>query len=257
MMVSLPAPASIVNWTTPALSPDASIVSLPPSALITSLIVGAFRAGDIHLPRQPIDAERCPVADHGDDVLGVAAVDDDGVGRAVTATDAVAQVEVDLLHAGADEVVHRDRVGAAPCDEVDVLDAVEVHRDVADIAGEAHAAAVRGDLDLLVDVRAVELQRVVAGLAFDRVAAVARVPHEGIVAGAEERYVVAAAAVDEVVAVAANQGVVAVAAGDRVVARAAIDREVDQAGEAVAGGDDVIAAIGIHHQVLSGADIDG
>ena len=65
------------------------------------------------------------------------------------------------------------------------LDAVEVHGDVADVAGEAHAMAVGRDVDVLVDVRAVEQQRVDAGLAFDRVAAVARIPDERVVAGAE------------------------------------------------------------------------
>ena len=72
-------------------------------------------------------------------------------------------------------------------------------------------------------------------LAFDGVAAVARVPLEDVVAGAEERRVVALLAVDEVVAVAAEQQVGAVAAEDRVVAGAAVDRELDQRGQ-VAGG---------------------
>ena len=110
------------------------------------------------------------------------------------------------------------------------LDAVEVHRDVADVAGEADAAAVGREVDLLVDVGAVEEHRVGAVLALDGVAAVAGVPDEGVVAGADERRVVAAAAVDDVVAVAADQDVVAVAAGDGVVARAAVDGELRSAG---------------------------
>ena len=61
--------------------------------------------------------------------------------------------------------------------------------------------------------------RVGAVLALDGVAAVARVPLEGVVAGAQEGRVVALVAVDEVVAVAAEQRVGAVAAEDRVVAR--------------------------------------
>ena len=125
---------------------------------------------------------------------------------------------------------------------------LQVHGDVADIAGEPHATAVGRDVDVLVDVGAVEQQRVGAVLAFDRVAAVARIPDERVVAGAELRHVVAAAAGDDVVAVAADQHVVAVAAGDRVVARAAIERELDQAGEAIAGGDDVVAAIGMERR---------
>ena len=67
-------------------------------------------------------------------------------------------------------------------------------------------------VDILVDVGAVEQERVEARLALDHVAAVARVPDEHVVAGAQERHVVAAAAVmtsspplpiDDVVAVAA------------------------------------------------------
>ena len=64
--------------------------------------------------------------------------------------------------------------------------------------------AVGRDVDVLVDVGAVEQERVEAGLALDRVAAVARVPDEDVVAGAERGHVVAAPADDEVVALAAD-----------------------------------------------------
>ena len=90
------------------------------------------------------------------------------------------------------------------------------------------ALAVGRDVDLLVDVGAVEQHRVGAGLSFDGVAAVAGVPHEGVVAGAHEGHVVASAAVDQVVAVAADQDVVAVAADQRVVAGAAVHGDRDQ-----------------------------
>ena len=106
-----------------------------------------------------------------------------------------------------------------------------------DVAGEAHPAAVRRDVDVLGDVRAVEQQRVGAGLALDGVAAVARVPLERVVAGAEERGVVALVAVDEVVAVAAEQHVGAVAADDRVVAGAAVDGDADQRREVAGRGE--------------------
>ena len=94
----------------------------------------------------------------------------------------------------------------------------EIHGDVGDVAGELHTAVVGRDIDVLVDVRAVEHQRVGAVLTFDHVAAVARIPDEGVVAGPPSRRVVAAAASDDVIAVAADQPVVAVAAGDGVVA---------------------------------------
>ena len=135
------------------------------------------------------------------------------------------EIDVDLRDTCAGQVVDRDVVGAAQRGEVDR--ARRRCRSIvmlADVAGEAHALAVGRDVDLLVDVGAVELHRVDAVLAFDGVAAVARVPDERVVAGAEERGVVAAAAGDEVVAVAADQRVVTVAAGDGVVAGAAVDR---------------------------------
>src|SRR6185312_3443764 len=59
---------------------------------------------------------------------------------------------------------------------------------------------------------AVEHERVEAGLALDLVTAIAVVPDERIVAGAEGRHVVAVAAIEDVVARAAGQHVVAVAA---------------------------------------------
>ena len=65
-----------------------------------------------------------------------------------------------------------------------------------------------------VDVRAEEQHRVGAVLAFDRVVAVARIPLEHVVAGAEERDVVAVVAEHEVVAVAAEDRVGALAAED-------------------------------------------
>ena len=74
-----------------------------------------------------------------------------------------------------------------------------------------------------------------AGLALDDVAAVARIPLEDVVAGAQEPDVVALLAVDEVVAVTAQQQVDAVAAQDRVVAGAAVDGDLDQRRQ-VAGG---------------------
>ena len=50
--------------------------------------------------------------------------------------------------------------------------------------------------------------------------------------------------------------VVAVAAGDGVVAGAAVDGERDQAGEAIAGGEDVIAAVHVQHEILGRADVE-
>ena len=66
-------------------------------------------------------------------------------------------------------------------------------------------APLAEDLEDLGAAAAVEEQRVVAGLAFDRVAAIARIPLEGVVARTHEDDVVALLAVDEVVVVAAQQ----------------------------------------------------
>ena len=135
----------------------------------------------------PFDADR---------VVAVGAVDDDLVGLSVAGA-CGSEVDVDFADVGSGQVVDGDQVGAAERGEVDLFDAVGVHRDVGDVAEEAQPASVRGQVDLLADVGAVELHRVGAVLAFDDVAAVAGVPDERVVAGAEEGGVVAAAAVDE------------------------------------------------------------
>ena len=67
---------------------------------------------------------------------------------------------------------------------------------IADVAGQSNPRAVGRNVDLLVDVGAVERERVEPRLALDDVAAVARIPDERVVAGAEQRGVVAAAADD-------------------------------------------------------------
>jgi len=68
--------------------------------------------------------------------------------------------------------------------------------------------------------------------------------------------VVPAAAGDEVVAGAAEQEVGAVAAGNRVVTRAAVDGELDERRQAVGACHRVVAAVGVEHQALAGADVD-
>ena len=218
-------------------------MSLPAPPLTTSASHAGLGAADRHLRGEPVDGDRRAAADDLDVVVAGGAVDDHGVGRAVAlaAPGRRRQVDRDLRDAGAGQVVDRDGVGAAQGGELDVLDAVEVHDDVADVAGQPHAAAIGRDVDVLADVGAVEDQRVGAGLALDGVAAVARIPDERVVAVAEQRHVVAAAADDGVVAVAADERVVALAAGDGVVAGAAVDGEADDAGRQGRGIDRVVA----------------
>ena len=151
------------------------------------------------------------------------AVDGDGVGRAVAAAAEGGEVDVRALQVGAGEVVDGDGVGAAEGADVEASMSSKSMRDGGDVAGEPHARAVGGDVDVLADVGAVEVQDVVAALALDGVAAVARIPLEAVVAGAQQGGVGADVAVDEVVAGAAEQRVGAVAAAQRVVAGAAVD----------------------------------
>src|SRR5262249_55748983 len=112
-------------------------------------------------------------------VVAAGAVEGDLVGLAVACAAGGGEVGVDGVDVGAGEVVDGDGVGAAEGVDVDGFDAVGVHGDVGDVAGEAESGAVGGELDLFGDVGAVEEHGVGAGLAFDGVAAVAGVPLEG------------------------------------------------------------------------------
>src|SRR5262249_9747199 len=121
--------------------------------------------------------------------------DDDAVGCVVAVAVAGGEVGGDGVDVGAGEVVDGDGVGAAEGVDVHVVDSVGVHGYGGDVAGESEAWTVGGEVDLFADVGAVEEHGVVAVLAFDGVAAVAGVPLECVVAGAEEGDVGAAVAV--------------------------------------------------------------
>ena len=142
------------------------------------LVARPIASRDVHRGGQARDRDAGRRARNLDLVGVVGAVDDHGVGLAVAGPRACStgQVEVELGDAGAGQVVDGDGVGAAQGVEVDHLDAVEVHHDVADVAGEPDARAVGGDVELLAGVGAVEAQGVVAALALDCVAAIAGVP---------------------------------------------------------------------------------
>src|SRR5262245_50090856 len=119
--------------------------------------------------------------------------------------------------------------------ELDTLDAVEVHGDGGDVAGEQRMAAIGRNADGFADVGAAEVERVEPALAIDDVAAVTRVPDEHVIAVAEGRHVIA---------LAADDGVVAMASEDHVVAGAAVERQVDLVGRKTAGIDLVVAGAG-------------
>src|SRR5207244_10857986 len=119
-------------------------------------VVGRLGAGEVHEGGQAEDGSAARGAGDHDRVGAVRAVDDHGIGLAVArpAPRRAGQVEVELGEIGAGQVVDGDGVGAAEGIGVGPLDAVEVHRDVGDVVGEADAPAVGGDVDLLVDVGA-------------------------------------------------------------------------------------------------------
>src|SRR5262249_44759660 len=143
-----------------------------------------------------------------DNVVGVVrALDDDRIDRTVTDTRSwrAGQVEIDVGQVRAAEVVDRDLIEAALGVAVDLLDAIEVHRDGADVSSEPNARAIGGDVHRLIDVRAIEDHGVMAIFAFNSVAAVTWIPLEHVIAGAHEGAVIALVAVDEIVTVAAEE----------------------------------------------------
>ena len=212
-------------------------MSAPASALIGERVVGRLRVRHVHGGGEARHARGACGAVDDDPVRCVRAVDDHVVGLAV----ACAEVGVHLGDAGSGQVVLDDGVGAAERVEVDLLHAVRVHHDVAHVAGEPEAAAVRREVELLGGGGAVEHHRVGAVLALHDVAAVARIPGEGVVAGSQQCHVGAAVPVDRVVPVTGVEDVVAAAAGDRVVPGAAVRGELDRARGEARGVDRVVA----------------
>src|SRR5262245_6979772 len=112
------------------------------------------------------------------------------------------------------------------------------------------------DVDVFADIGAVEQERVKAVAAVNYIAAVARIPDEFVIAGAELRCVIAAPAIDDVVAVTADEQIVAIATRNSIVSRPAIERELDEPGEPVRRSNTIVAAIGIEVEVFSGSDIE-
>src|SRR5262249_7409457 len=86
------------------------------------------------------------------DVGVVGAVEDNRVGRAVTGAGAgsAGEVEVNVGDSSTVQVVDGDRIGAATRSDVDLLDAVDIHGYVADVAGEKESSAIRRQIELLV-----------------------------------------------------------------------------------------------------------
>ena len=133
-------------------------------------------------------------------VVAVGAGDRDAVRLTVAAREAESrgEADVDERDRRAAEVADRERVGAAARERVDLLEVGQLHRDVPDVAREAHAPADRRHVERLGGVLSEEEQRVAARAAVDVVAAVARRPAEAVEVAAEAGDVVALAALDVV-----------------------------------------------------------
>src|SRR5262245_19247011 len=131
--------------------------------------VDRLRPGDGDDRRQAGDGQSAVLALYLDHVVALGAGDGHGVRREVAGAAAGhrCQVDRDLRHSGAGQITDHDVVGTAFGVELDLLDAVEIHGHDTDVAGEAHAAAIALDVELLVDVGAVEHQCVGARLALD------------------------------------------------------------------------------------------
>ncbi len=89
-----------------------------------------------------------------DRVVAVGGVDDHPVGLAVAGEGV--EVYLQAAEVGSAQVVDGDDVSAAEGFEVDLLDAGNVHRHVADVADEAQAVSIRGQVDPLGEVGADE-----------------------------------------------------------------------------------------------------
>src|SRR5206468_10485101 len=108
---------------------------------------------------------------------------------------------------------------------------LDVHRDARLVADEPQPVPVLCQIDRSRPCAALFPYTTLFRSALDRVATVARVPDERVVASAEVRDVVAAVAVDRVVAGTAVQRLGPGTAGDRVVARTSVDPCRDGVGE--------------------------
>jgi len=106
--------------------------------------------GDVHPGLQPGHAHVAGAARRGDRVGTLGADDDHPVGAAVVSGAAwPGEVGLDRRHVGAGEIADGQLVGPAQRVGVDLLHAVEVHRDGPEVAEEQHAAEVVRHVELL------------------------------------------------------------------------------------------------------------
>ena len=137
--------------------------------------------------------------------------------------------------------------------KLDVLDTVQVHGDVADVA-EQRTRAPLAEMSMF----SLTLAPLNSSVSMPSWPSTVSLPSPGFqtnvsLPAPSSGHVVAAAADDDVVAVAADQHVGALAADDRVVAGAAVDGELDDAGRQRRGVDGVVAAEAVDDQRVVGA----
>src|SRR5712691_9171727 len=96
-------------------------------------IAGRVRVGDPHEGGQAADVDGSAVRIHRNRVVPLYGGDRDRIGLAVggRAADRRGQIDVDALQVGSANIVHGDRVSPAEGSNVNHLDPVEVHDDVA------------------------------------------------------------------------------------------------------------------------------
>ena len=229
MSTSLPAPPSSVrfaelNGTVAELIRSAPF---PPRTTMLSLMsVFVFGVRDAHRVCQAVDDEVVAAGGDGEDFAARTSIHRDRVAYAI-ATGAIrdlGEVNHDFAHICAAQIADIDVVDAVAREDLDALEVVLGHDDVADVARQEDVVAARGERDVFVCGRAIEFVRIETRLAVDGVAAIAGIPDEQVITVTHECGVVAAIAVDDVVARAARQHIRARAALDLVVARAGVQR---------------------------------
>ena len=123
-----------------AARPLESVVSLPARASTTSASA-SVRGRQVHGGDEPGDGHRSVRSRDDDGVVAVRALDSDGVDGSVAgaARRGAFEVAVECREVGAGHVVNPHVVDAGERGEVDLLDVVEVHDDVAEVAEEPNA----------------------------------------------------------------------------------------------------------------------
>src|SRR3954447_21242039 len=98
---------------------------------------------------QPANRDHVPGSRHFDVVRAGGAVNRNAVHLTIGggAAGRASEIERDLCYPGPREVVDDNIVGASQGVEVNMLDPVEVHRDVADVAEEPYPTAISRDVD--------------------------------------------------------------------------------------------------------------